>query len=71
MNLKAVISADMRGGNDTPRAGWPDFSARNRGPACVHPVSKKWLRHFFDSLSGARLCRAPFFIDTNCALGLK
>ena len=45
-----VLQQDMRVGNDTSRAGQPAFFARNRGMACVHPDSKKWLRHFFDSL---------------------
>ena len=34
----------------SPRAGQPDFFARNLGLACVHPDSKKWLYRFFDSL---------------------
>ena len=40
----------MCGGNDTSRAGQSDFLARDRGLACVHPDSKKWLYRFFDSL---------------------
>ena len=61
MKFKSVISADMCGGNDTSRADQPDFFARNRGLACVHPDSKKWLCHFFDSLRNRDLGLGFFF----------
>ena len=38
-------------GNDTSRESFADNFARNRDEAFVQSPSKKWLCHFFDSLS--------------------
>ena len=77
IKFRSVISADtpqggfscpcgaihlLCGGNDTSRADQPDFFARNRGLACVHPDSKKWLCHFFDSLRPSRGTACFLFI---------
>ena len=42
----------MRLGNDTSHEIFADIFARNRGKNFVQTNSKKWLRHFFDSLKG-------------------
>ena len=49
----------MRLGNDTSHEIFADNFARNRGKNFVQTNSKKWLRHFFDSLKGGRKGR-PF-----------
>ena len=46
-----VISGGVYLGNDTSRESFADNFARNRDEAFVQSPSKKWLCHFFGSLS--------------------
>ena len=57
IKFNLVIFEDMRLGNDTSREIFADNFARNRGENFVQPNSKKWLCHFFDSLSRQRCWR--------------
>ena len=53
IKLNPVISGGVYLGNDTSHERFPDNFARNRGKAFVQSFSKKWSRHFFDSLNRA------------------
>ena len=57
IKFNPVISEDMRLGNDTSHEIFADNFARNRGKNFVQTNSKKWLRHFFDSLKASGASR--------------
>ena len=62
IKFNSVIFGDMRLENDTSHDGWSDFSARNRTPSVMQPLSKKAKMAFFDSLKKRKLTELPLFI---------